>query len=29
MRFESIEFVDKLGRTVILRNAEVSDADCT
>lgn len=27
MRFEPIEMVDKLGRTVILRNAEVSDAD--
>ena len=27
MHFEPIEFADKLGRTVILRNAEVSDAD--
>lgn len=27
MRFEPIEIVDKLGRTVILRNAEASDAD--
>lgn len=27
MRFGPAEFTDKLGRTVILRNAEVSDAD--
>lgn len=27
MRFEPLEIVDKLGRTIILRNAEVSDAD--
>lgn len=27
MRFGPIEVVDKLGRTVILRNAEISDAD--
>lgn len=27
MRFKPLEIVDKLGRTIILRNAEVSDAD--